>query len=108
MPYGPTEGNVQEYSFERILLTLLWSQAIQCRTEDRQANGQADIIAEHPCGIFIFELKVNESADAALEQVRAKSYDAPYQARNLPIWLVGLNFDRKSRHLLDAKAEMAK
>ena len=107
MPYGPTEWNVQEYSFERILLTLLWSQAIHCRTEDRQANGQADIIAEHPCGIFIFELKVDESADAALEQVKAKGYDVPYRAKNLPIWIVGLNFDRKTRHLLDAKAAKA-
>ena len=69
MPYGPTEWNVHEYSFGRILLTLLWSQAIQCKTEDRQANGQADIIAEHPCGVFIFELKVDESADAVLTQV---------------------------------------
>ncbi len=105
LPYGPTEKSVQEYSFERVLLTLLWSQAIQCRTEDRQANGQADIVAEHPCGVFIFELKVDASAEAALTQVREKGYDAPYRAKGLPIWLVGLNFDRKSRQLLEGRAE---
>ncbi len=107
MPYGPTESNVQEYSFERILLTLLWSQNIHCRTEDRQANGQADIVAEHPCGVFLFELKVDESADKALEQVRAKGYDLPYRAKGVPVWLVGLNFDRKTRLLTDAKAQLA-
>ena len=107
MPYGPKEGSVQEYSFERVLLTLLWSQAIKCRTEDRQANGQADIVAEHPCGVFIFELKVDESAEAALEQVKDKGYDAPYRAGSLPIWRVGLNFDRQTRQLIDAKAEKA-
>ena len=105
MPYGPTEGNIQEYSFERVLLTLLWSQAIECRTEERQANGQADIVAEHPCGITIFELKVNEPVEAALEQVRRKGYDAPYRAKGVPVWLVGLSFDRQTRQLLDAKAE---
>ncbi|MBR4221631.1 MAG: AAA family ATPase [Victivallales bacterium] len=105
MPYGPKEGNIQEYSFERVLLTLLWSQAIYCRTEDRQANGQADIVAEHPCGIYIFELKVDEPVEAALEQVRRKGYDAPYRAKGLPIWLVGLSFDRQTRQLLYAKAE---
>ena len=31
--------------------------------------------------------------------------DEPYRGRNLPIWLIGHNFDRKTRHLLDAKAE---
>ena len=107
MPYGPTEGSVQEYSFERVLLTLLWSQAIQCRTEDRQANGQADIVAEHPCGIYIFELKVNESVEIALEQVRRKGYDVPYRAKGVPVWLVGLSFDRQTRQLLDARAEKA-
>ncbi len=105
LPYGPKEGRVHEYSYERNLLVLLKAQAIRCTTEDRQANGQADIIATHPCGVFIFELKVAESAEAALEQVRAKSYDAPYRGQNRPIWLVGLNFDSQTHHLLDAKAE---
>ena len=105
LPYGSLEGSVHEFSFERVLLTLLWAQAIQCRTEDRQANGQADIVATHACGIYIFELKVDESAEAALAQVKAKHYDAPYRASKLPIWLIGLNFDRKTRQLSDAKAE---
>ena len=105
LPYGPKETRVHEFSYERVLLTLLWSQAIQCRVEDRQANGQADVVAAHPCGVFIFELKVGESADEALEQVRRKGYDAPYRATGLPIWLVGLSFDRSTRRLVDAKAE---
>ena len=105
LPYGPKEGDIQEFSFERSLYILLKSQAIRCTTEDRQANGQADIVADSPAGVFIFELKVDESADEALKQLKAKHYDAPYHGRNLPIWLIGLNFDRKTRHLLDAKAE---
>ncbi|MBR6057389.1 MAG: AAA family ATPase [Victivallales bacterium] len=105
LPYGSTEENVHEFSFERNLVVLLWSQGIRCTTEDRQANGQADVVAVHPCGVFIFELKVNESAEAALEQVKDKQYDAPYHGRGLPIWLIGLNFDRRTRHLLDAKVE---
>ena len=105
LPYGSKEESVHEFSFERNLVVLLWSQGIRCTTEDRQASGQADVVAVHPCGVFIFELKVNESAEAALKQVRDKQYDAPYRGRGLPIWLIGLNFDRQSRHLLDAKAE---
>ena len=107
LPYGPKEQSVQEFSHERVLWTLLCSQAVQCKVEDRQANGQADILATHPCGVFIFELKVGESADAALKQVRKKGYDAPYRAKNLPVWLVGLNFDRETRQLVDSKAEKA-
>ena len=104
LPYGPQEGNVQEYSFERNLVVLLWSQGIRCTTEDRQADGQADIVAVHPCGVYIFELKVDESAEEALRQVKDKQYDAPYRSRGLPIWFIGLNFDRKTHHLLEGKA----
>ena len=108
LPYGPKEGSVHEFSHERVLMTLLKSQGVQCRAEDRQANGQADVVAEHPCGIYIFELKVGESAEAALEQVRKKGYDAPYRADGRPVWLVGLSFDRETRQLDDAKAECEK
>ena len=105
LSYGSTEFSVHEFSFERVLMTLLKSQGVRCRAEDRQTNGQADVVAEHPCGIYIFELKVGESAAAALEQVRQKGYAEPYRADGRPIWLVGLSFDRETRQLADAKAE---
>ena len=55
--------------------------------------------------IYIFELKVDESAEAALTQIHEKDYAAPYRVRNLPIWVIGLNFDSKTRHLKDAVYE---
>ena len=100
-----TSHAVHEFSYERCLYVLLKSQAIRCTTEDRQANGQADIVADSPAGVFIFELKVNESADEALRQVREKHYDAPYHGRGLPIWTIGLNFDSNTRQLVEAKVE---
>ena len=105
LPYGSKEGYVHEFSYERCLYILLKSQAIHCTTEDRQANGQADIVAVSPAGVYIFELKVDESADEALKQVQNKHYDAPYHGQKLPVWIIGLNFDSKTRHLVEAKVE---
>lgn len=104
LPYGSKEGTVHEFSYERCLYVLLKSQAIRCTTEDRQANGQADIVAVSPVGVYIFELKVNESADEAIKQVQNKHYDAPYRGRDLPIWIIGLHFDKETRQLAEAKA----
>ena len=73
-------------------------------TGDILPGYQADIVAVSPVGVHIFKLKVGESADEALKQVKEKHYDAPYRGRGLPIWLIGLNFDRQTRHLMDAKA----
>ena len=64
-----------------------------------------DLIAEHPSGVWIFELKVDATAEAALAQIKAKDYAAPYRARNLPVWAIGLAFDSKTRQLTDAREE---
>ena len=105
MAYGSLEERAHETSYARCLSFLLASHGFRFRMEDVQADGRADIIAEHPCGVFIFELKVDESAAAAIAQVKAKNYDAPYRAKGLPIHVVGLAFDSKTRHLADAAAE---
>ncbi len=104
LPYGPTEESVQEFSFERVLYTLLASQGIKVMAEDRQSDGRSDIVAEHKRGIYIFELKVGEPVDAAFRQIREKGYADPYVASGRPIWLVGLSFDKDSRKLVDCKA----
>ena len=105
MPYGALEGTIHEHSYERILCTLLAAQGVRCRAEDVQANGRADVVAEHRKGICIFELKVDEPVDRAFAQIRAKGYAEPYRADGRPIWLIGLSFDSKTRHLTDCAAE---
>jgi hypothetical protein len=55
--------------------------------------------------ICIFELKVDEPVDHAFAQIREKNYAAPYLADGRPIWLIGLSFDSKTRHLSDCAAE---
>ena len=105
LPYGPTEESVQEFSFTRVLCTLLASQGVRVVAEDRQSDGRADIVAEHKRGIYIFELKVGESVDSAFAQIRAKGYADPYAASGKPVWLVGLSFDRDSRKLVECAAK---
>ncbi|MBR1587020.1 MAG: AAA family ATPase [Kiritimatiellae bacterium] len=104
LPYGSTEGDVQEFSYERVLYTLLASQGVEVVSEDRQSNGRADIVAKHKKGIYIFELKVDEPVDKAFKQIREKKCADPYLADGRPIWLVGLSFDSKTRHLVDCAA----
>ena len=104
LPYGPAEESVQEFSFERVLYTLLASQGVEVVAEDRQAGGRADIVAKHKKGVYVFELKVGEPVDAAFSQIREKGYADPYRASGKPVWLVGLSFDRDTRKLVDCAA----
>ena len=84
---------------------LLAAQGFQYDIEAAQTVGRSDLVATHPCGVYVFELKVDATAADALAQIRAKGYAEPYRARGLPIWAVGLAFDSKTRRLVDADVE---
>ena len=107
LPYGSREGRERknEFSYQRPLCMLVAAQGFAYDVEAAQSAGRSDLVAEHPCGIYIFELKVDSSAQAALDQIKEKDYAAPYRAKGLPIWAIGLSFDSKTRQLVDADAE---
>ena len=105
MAYGSTERRVHENSYGRCLSFLLASQGFRFTMENVQSNGRADVVAEHPALVCIFELKVDEPVDKAFKQIREKKYAEPYLADGRPIWLIGLSFDSKTRHLVDCAAE---
>ena len=107
MAYGSTERRVHESSYGRCLSFLLASQGFRFTMEAVQSNGRADIVAEHPGAVCIFELKVDEPVDKAFAQLREKGYAEPFRADSRPVWLIGLSFDSKTRHLVDCAAERA-
>ena len=104
MAYGSTEGRVHENSYGRCLSFLLASCGFRFTMESVQSNGRADVVAEHPAMVCIFELKVDDPVDKAFRQIREKKYTEPYLADGRPIWLVGLSFDSHTRHLVDFAA----
>ena len=99
LPYGAAEDCVYEMNYERALKVLFEAYGLLATCEDVQSGGRADLVVEHPKGIFIFELKRDESAEAALDQIKTKNYAAPYLGRGVPVWALGLNFDSAARQL---------
>ena len=99
LPYGAKEPRPHELSYERALKILFQARGLAVTCEDTQAGGRADLVVEHPRGIFIFELKRDESAETALDQIKQRNYAAPYLGKALPVWGLGLNFDSAKRQL---------
>ncbi len=107
LTYGSSEERVLESSYQRVLHTLLAAGGFDVTSEEQQAVGRADIIAKHVLGVFVFELKVDESADAALAQIAEKGYCLPYLNSQLstlntqyaPVFAVGVNFDSATRNI---------
>ena len=106
LTYGPKENCVQEFSFQRILYVLLTSSGFfRVTAEERQAQGRADLVAETPERIFIFELKVDGTPQEAIAQIKEKGYAEPYRHSGKEVHLIGLSFDGKTRHLTGTTAD---
>ena len=106
--YGSTEGRPHELSYARCLKFLLQGQGFRVEQEVSHAGGRTDIVADHPCGTYIFELKVNKPPKVAMSQVQRKKYAAPYRAAGKPVWAVGLSFNGKTRQFKSGVAESVK
>ena len=107
LPYGSREQGERknEFSYQRPLCMLLAAQGFRYNPEVYVTGGRSDIVAEHPAGIWIFELKVDGTAEAALDQIRKREYLTAYLADGRPIYAIGLSFDSKTRQLADLCAE---
>ena len=60
-----------------------------------------DLVVELPDKVYIIEFKCNQSATAALQQIRDKGYAEPYKQRGKRIILLGLNFSTEECNLAE-------
>ena len=75
--------------------------------EPQHATGRPDAVLRTEKGIYVFEFKYAQSADAALAQCRDRNYAARFAGESRPVYYVGVNYDPESRTIDDVKAEAA-
>lgn len=83
-----------QYTFYLLLRVL------SCYTtliEKQNSHGRADIIIECPKNIFIFEFKLDGSADEALQQIENKGYAEPYLCDSRSVYKIGVNISSATR-----------
>lgn len=56
-----------------------------------------DCVVQTPTHIYILEFKLDESAEAALKQIKARGYADKYAADPRPKVLIGVNFSREQK-----------
>ncbi len=95
--------NRTEKHYQTIFYLMFSFLNIYVRTEVKSAIGRADAVMHMPDTIYVFELKVDKSADEALAQIDEKGYMLPYHADGKRLVKVGISFDSKQRTLAEWK-----
>ena len=83
------EGHYQQMLY--IIFTLLTNYLVD--VEVHTPRGRVDIVLLTKTDLYVVELKLNKSAQAAMQQINLKNYRQRFALCGLPITKVGINFD---------------
>ena len=90
------EGHYQQMLY--IIFSLLGAYV---DVEVRTPMGRVDMVMRTATTLYVVELKLNQSAEAAMQQIDLKNYPERFALCGLPVVKVGINFDMERHTLKD-------
>ena len=90
------EGHYQQLLY--VIFSLL---GLYVDVEVRTPRGRVDIVMRTQTTLYIIELKLNKSAEAAMKQIDLKDYPSRFAQCGLPTVNVGINFDSERKTIDD-------
>ena len=91
------EGHYQQMLF--IIFSLLTDYLVD--VEVHTPRGRVDIVLLTKTDLYIIELKLNKSAQTAMQQINLKNYRQRFALSGKPITKVGINFDSTQGNIED-------
>lgn len=95
-------GNTEKY-FQNTLYVFFRLLGFYVNVERHTSNGRMDVLIQTPDYIYILELKVNQTADAALQQIEEKGYALPFASDSRHLFKIGINFSTSTKLIDDWK-----
>ena len=96
-PYELNDKTERHYQVVFYLVFKLMGQFTEA--EVRSARGRADAVVKTPKYIYVFEFKLNGTAEEAIWQIDEKGYLVPYQADGCKLIKVGVEFSAIERNI---------
>ena len=97
IPYELNDRTERHYQVVFYLVFRLMGQFAE--TEVRSAHGRADAIVKTSDYLFVFEFKLNGTAEEALQQIGDRGYLIPFTADSRRLVKIGVEFDAAERNL---------
>ena len=97
IPYELNDRTERHYQVIFHIVFTLMGQFIQ--SEVRSARGRADAVVQSKDAVYVFEFKLNGSAEAALKQIEERGYLIPYCLEGKRLVKIGVEFDKEKRNI---------
>ena len=97
IPYDLSDNTERHYQAIFYIVFTLMGQFVE--TEVRSARSRADAVVKTRDAIYVFEFKLDGSAEDALRQIKEKGYLIPYTLDGKRLVKVGVNFSKETRNV---------
>lgn len=91
-------GNL-ELHYRNVIYLTMKLMGFYTHAEMCTAAGRIDLLVRTPDYLYLFEFKINKSAQAAMDQINDRDYLLPFHADGRKIIKVGVNFDDSIRSI---------
>lgn len=97
--YDQMDLGTLELHYRNVIYLVMKLMGFYTHAEMRTAAGRIDLLVKTPRYLYLFEFKVNESAQAAMDQINSRDYLLPFRADGRKIVKVGVNFGDSIRSI---------
>jgi hypothetical protein len=96
----PYDITIKSERYYHTLVHLIFSLiGLRCRSEVRIAKGRIDTVVEMDKHVYLFEFKIDKSAEEALAQINSKKYALPWRGTGKKVFKVGVNINTSERNI---------
>ena len=103
VPYA--ENTNYEGHYQQLLYVIFSLLGMYVDVEVRTPHGRVDMVLRTADTLYLVELKLDQTAEAAMQQIDLKNYPERFALCGLPVVKVGINFDKEKRTISDWKIE---
>lgn len=92
-----------ERSFQQAMYIIMELLGEYVEAERHTSNGRIDLLLQTKDYVYIVELKIDNTADAALQQIEDKGYAKPFINDPRKLFKIGVSFSTENRRIEDWK-----
>ncbi|AEX86419.1 Protein of unknown function (DUF1703)/Predicted AAA-ATPase [Marinitoga piezophila KA3] len=89
----------EEKYYHSLMFTIIASAGIDVKAEELTNLGRSDLVIDFEDRIYLFEIKLDQSSDEALKQIKEMKYYEKYAGKE--VYLIGININSEKRNIED-------
>ena len=89
----------KDFQYAMSIILQLLGERVFVQTENTTSEGRIDILVEVSRFVYIIEIKINDTAESALQQIDERNYARKYSDDERKIYKIGVRFSTETRSI---------